>query len=104
MKHVKAALAATVSLFVVASPALAQDAQDDSGFGDIVVTAQKRAENIQDVPIAISAVSSEYLESRGLTSIDSLGSIARARSFAYIASNAGPAWCASASHRSAIWC
>jgi iron complex outermembrane recepter protein len=76
MKHVKAALAATVSLFVVASPALAQDAQDDSGFGDIVVTAQKREENIQDVPIAISAVGSQYLESRGIQSIEDLSTIA----------------------------
>ena len=76
MKHVKAALAATVSLFVVASPALAQEAQGDSGFGDIVVTAQKREENIQDVPIAISAVGSQYLESRGIQSIEDLSTIA----------------------------
>lgn len=52
------------------------EAENDAGIGDIVVTAQKRAENIQDVPIAISAVGSEYLESRGISSIDRLGSIA----------------------------
>ncbi|QYU69700.1 TonB-dependent receptor [Leptolyngbya sp. 15MV] len=73
--------------FAAASPAFAQNetapgtpTQDEIpesvGIGDIVVTAQKRAENIQDVPIAISAVSSEFLEARGITSIDSLGSIA----------------------------
>ncbi len=63
----------------IAAPALAQDsAQDaaDDGLGAIVVTAQKRSENIQDVPIAISAVGSEYLESRGIDSIDKLGTIA----------------------------
>ncbi len=76
MKHVKVALAASVSLFVVATPALAQEAQGDSGFGDIVVTAQKREENIQDVPIAISAVGSQYLESRGIQSIEDLSTIA----------------------------
>ncbi len=73
---------ATVSLAAMAawaaSPALAQDtAQDsDDGLGAIVVTAQKRSENIQDVPIAISAVGSEYLQSRGIDSIDKLGTIA----------------------------
>jgi iron complex outermembrane receptor protein len=63
---------------LTASPALAQDtAQEaDDGLGAIVVTAQKRSENIQDVPIAISAVGSEYLESRGIDSIDKLGTIA----------------------------
>lgn len=59
-----------------ASTAYAQDASSDSdGLGEIVVTAQKRAENIQDVPIAISAVGSEFLESRGITSIDGLGTV-----------------------------
>ncbi|WP_088310617.1 TonB-dependent receptor [Novosphingobium sp. B 225] len=63
---------------LIAAPALAQDAaanSDNSGIGEIVVTAQKRAENIQDVPIAISAVGSKFLESRGITSIDGLGSV-----------------------------
>lgn len=63
---------------LAASPALAQETPQsaDDGIGDIVVTAQKRAENIQDVPIAISAVGSQYLESRGIDSIDKLGTIA----------------------------
>ena len=59
------------------APAMAQESQNsDDGIGEIVVTAQKRAENIQDVPIAISAVGSEFLESRGINSIDALGTIA----------------------------
>ena len=64
----------------LANPALAQDSTGteagDDGLGMIVVTAQKRSENIQDVPIAISAVGSEFLESRGIDSIDKLGTIA----------------------------
>ena len=51
-------------------------AEQNTGVGVIVVTAQKRSENIQDVPIAISAVSEEYLEARDITSIGDLGSIA----------------------------
>ncbi|MBK8272262.1 MAG: TonB-dependent receptor [Sphingomonadales bacterium] len=63
--------------FVSTTPAVAQDeGASGDGMGEIIVTAQKRAENIQDVPIAISAVGSEYLESRGISSIDGLGTIA----------------------------
>lgn len=76
MRNLKAALAVSASLLVLSAPAMAQEAQDDSGIGDIVVTAQKREENIQDVPIAISAVSSAYLESRGIQSIEDLSTIA----------------------------
>ncbi len=76
MYNLKAALAVSASLLVLATPAFAQEAQDDSGIGDIVVTAQKREENIQDVPIAISAVGSQYLESRGIQSIEDLSTIA----------------------------
>ncbi|WP_226016593.1 TonB-dependent receptor [Novosphingobium sp. FKTRR1] len=78
------ATTALTSLSLCAIPALAQEtaqtgadgASTGSGIGEIVVTAQKRAENIQNVPIAISAVSSQFLETRGITSIDTLGSIA----------------------------
>ena len=55
------------------------DAQDGAGATDpniIVVTAQKRAENLQEVPIAISALSSDYLEARDITSIDGIGAVA----------------------------
>ncbi len=52
------------SMIAVASPSLAQEAteQDDSGLGDIVVTAQKREQNLQEVPIAISAISADKVE------------------------------------------
>ncbi len=71
-------LATLLASTAMAMPAIAQDsaAEDTGGIGDIVVTAQKRAENVQDIPLAISAVSSEYLEARDISSIDRLGSIA----------------------------
>jgi len=60
-----------------AAPGFAQDSTPaDDGIGDIVVTAQKRSENVQDVPIAISALGSQFLESRGIDSIDKLGAVA----------------------------
>lgn len=60
--------------------ALAQDAQDaseaqSSGINTIVVTAQKRAENVQDVPIAITAFGGDALAERNLSDVASLGNV-----------------------------
>lgn len=64
----------------VAAPALAQDgdsaAEPTGGIAEIVVTAQKRAENVQDVPIAISAFTSESLQERAVGSVSQLSAIA----------------------------
>jgi len=43
---------------------------------EITVTAQRRAENIQDVPIAITAVSAEALEASGIRDVATLSNIA----------------------------
>jgi iron complex outermembrane receptor protein len=40
--------------------------------GDIIVTAQRRAERLQDVPIAISALNEETLEQRNIESVEHL--------------------------------
>ena len=59
-------------------PALAQDAPasaiEDAGIQEIVVTAQKRSENLQRVPATITALGSETLESRQINSIGDLQS------------------------------
>jgi len=44
-------------------------ASGDNGIAEIVVTAQFRAQNVQDTPIAITAVSGADLEARGQTNI-----------------------------------
>jgi len=56
----------------IATPAWSQEAatatpetntaNDGSGLQEIIVTAQKRAENLQDVPLSVSAVTGETLE------------------------------------------
>ena len=78
------------SLFALAvamgsSPALAQDAvaetpaeaaapaeEPAADTGEIVVTAQKRAENVQDVPISIAAFSGETLEENNVVNLEGL--------------------------------
>ncbi len=48
-------------------PAPADEAAADEGYGDdIVVTAQKREQSIQDVPLAVSAFGTETLENRAV--------------------------------------
>jgi iron complex outermembrane receptor protein len=59
-----AALAATS---LCAFPALAQQASEDTSSGgleEITVTARKRVEDVQDVPVAVTGISGDALESR----------------------------------------
>lgn len=66
------------SLLAIAAPAAAQeaDAGADSGLEDIVVTAQKREQNLQDVPLAISAISAERVERLGVNDARDLSGLA----------------------------
>ena len=55
------------ALSLVSASAFAQEAAEETvDTNEIIVTAQKRAENLQDVPIAVSAFSQDSLEERGL--------------------------------------
>ncbi|HEY6816180.1 MAG TPA: TonB-dependent receptor [Croceibacterium sp.] len=51
------------------APAPAADADEDGRNNVITVTAQFREQNLQDTPIAITAVNNEMLEARGQTNI-----------------------------------
>jgi iron complex outermembrane recepter protein len=96
-KHLLAfASASSLAFGLCASPALAQDqepqaaepatadaaqpeaASDPAGSTDdmeIVVTAQKRAENVQDVPISISAFSGDTLERNNVVNVEGLAKV-----------------------------
>jgi len=39
---------------------------------EIIVTAQKRSENLQDVPISVVAVSAQQIQDAGITNIRNL--------------------------------
>ena len=55
-------------------PALAQDAAaDEADSGEIIVTARRREESLQDVPIAVTAYSGAQLEAQGALDITDIG-------------------------------
>lgn len=72
----KLLLTSALAVAFAATPALAQDAapqaDEQDGLQDIVVTAQKRQESVQDVPISITAFSGEQLNKRGITNTNDL--------------------------------
>jgi iron complex outermembrane receptor protein len=68
---------AAVSLAAFATPAFAQEnppaAEDNSGgIEEIVVTAQKREQNLRDVPVAITAFNANAISRLGLSSSEDL--------------------------------
>lgn len=56
------------------APAVAQESDSANRLEEIVVTAQKRAESVQDVPISISAISSAELQNRSVAQLADLQS------------------------------
>src|SRR3546814_21037959 len=52
-----------------------QEEASASGVGDIVVTAQRRSENLQDVTVAISALGGDSIEKFGITDVLDIAAI-----------------------------
>ena len=71
-----ALLGCTSAWALLATPALAQDAgtaaAEDEAIQDIVVTAQRRSERVQDIPVAISAFGGESIERAGIASLENI--------------------------------
>ena len=63
--------AAAVSALAASAPALGQETA--TGIEEIVVTAQKRAQNLQDVPVSVTAFSDTAIREAGFTNSLSIG-------------------------------
>lgn len=63
------------ALSAIAAPAFAQGAADP-GRDVVIVTANKRAENIQEVPVAVTAIGGEALQDQGVTDVLDLNALA----------------------------
>lgn len=81
------ALACGTAIIAISSPARAQDTtapaapaaespveEEQRGIADIVVTAQRRAENLQTVPISVTALSAEAVSTGRIQSLNDLAS------------------------------
>jgi len=76
--HARNALFVSTALTLTALlPAQAQAAADETtGVKDIIVTAQKREQSVQDVPIAVTAVTQENLQANRIFTVNDLSAIA----------------------------
>lgn len=75
MRHLsRPLLASSISAIalIVTTPAIAQTTDKEVATGEIIVTAQKREERLQDVPLAVTAVTGEMLENRQINDTSSL--------------------------------
>jgi len=64
---------------ILSQPLYAQENQDDVAEDDeniIIVTATQRASDVQDIPVAVTAVTPVQLERQGIVDIKSIGSVA----------------------------
>lgn len=87
-----AAVAALMFAGAGVQPAHAQDAGANEARGDgdaIIVTARRRDENLQDVPLAISAIGGDALESRNIQTLEDIRTLTP--SLQISASSSGPA-------------
>lgn len=68
-------LLAGVSAALLATPVFAQEAppeDDNAGLADIIVTAQKREQNLQDVPVSVTAIGAEAIANQRITDFSDL--------------------------------
>jgi iron complex outermembrane recepter protein len=83
-----AAAASTISFLLCSGVACASDTQDvagtnadNSSLQEIVVTAQRRSQNQQDVPISITTVSSDVVAKSGVNNTETLSTLVPALQF-----------------------
>ncbi|WP_254054318.1 TonB-dependent receptor [Sphingorhabdus sp. EL138] len=77
MKSLNRVLMAALCTSAMTVPAYAQDQGAEETVDDnvIIVTATRRAEDVQDIPIAVTAVSPVQLEQQGVVNVQNIGSV-----------------------------
>jgi len=85
--------AAPMIALLLPAPAMAQHTaeEENAGIEEIIVTAQRREENLQDVPISVSAFTAEQMAARGTTDISRLEGQVPGFTFGRSGSDARPA-------------
>jgi iron complex outermembrane recepter protein len=98
MKVSKLRLLATstsLAAMLASTPLFAQDVAsekgEENGIAEIIVTAQRREENLQDVPISVSAFNAEQMKAQGTTDISRLEGLVPGFTFGRAGSDARPA-------------
>lgn len=76
MRSMKACLLACTVLAAAPLPALAQTADTQEGRDVVVVTAQKRDQDIQEVPVAVTALTGEALQDAHVSTVMDLNALA----------------------------
>ncbi|WP_020649967.1 TonB-dependent receptor [Solimonas variicoloris] len=69
------------------SPANPAPAADDGKIAEIVVTAQRREEKLQEVPLAVTALGAEQIQDRGIQNVTDLSALAPGLQISKTASN-----------------
>ncbi len=94
MKHLRAFGGAAVSILAIsASAAMAQQAAPADRTGqleDIVVTAQRKTERLQDVPISVNAITGDTMAARGVTDTFDLQTVVPGLSITRVATVSTP--------------
>lgn len=79
LRHLRRCASALAIIAATATAANAQDSAEDdtaAASNEIIVTAQKRSESVQDVPISIVALSGDTLEKSNVLTVLDLGQVA----------------------------
>ena len=71
----KMSLIVSLSALAMSHAAYAQES-DDGALEEIVVTAQKREQNLQSVPVSVTALSAAAIEAKGITQFENLSQVA----------------------------
>jgi iron complex outermembrane receptor protein len=92
---VKLSIGASTLAVALSTPAMAQDAGADAAATDngntIIVTANKREQNLQDVPLSVTAIDGEQLEALGVTDLSTLDRLVPGLQFGQSGNDARPA-------------